>query len=121
MSHSAISASGSAASCDNTKAASISRDSWRYPSMHSRHIDDRAGGSGSIAIPPVPARSRSRSGEDVIGHPLILGDEALCLQVEHRSIAAALFHQLVVRAELDDTAVLEHADAVSPAHGGEAV
>ena len=48
-SHSASSASGSAASCDNTNDATIRRGSWRYPSLHSRHIDDNAGGSGSIS------------------------------------------------------------------------
>ena len=47
--------------------------------------------------------------------------EALRLQVEHRAIPAVLRHQLVVRSELDDLAVLEHADAIGEAHGGEAV
>ena len=70
-----------------------------------------------------PRPSRRRSGEDVIGRPLlVLGRaEALRLQIEHRAVAAALRHQLVVRAELDDAAVLEHADAVGVAHRGEAV
>ena len=47
--------------------------------------------------------------------------EALRLQVEHRPVAAALRHQLVVRAELDDPAVLEDADAIGLADGREAV
>src|SRR5467141_3801996 len=103
ISHRARSASGSAASCDSTKATTIRRGSWRYPSLHSRHIDDSAGGSGSIA--------RFRSGEDVIRRALLLRDvEALRLQIEHRSIAPRERHQLVVRAEFDDPAVLHHAD-----------
>src|SRR5882672_10176546 len=104
MSHRASSASGSAASWDSTNAASISRGSWRYPSLHNRHIDESAGGSASAA----------RSGEDVIRGPLLFACdvEALGLQVEHRAIAAVQCHQLVVRAELDDTALLEHADAI---------
>jgi hypothetical protein len=54
ISHNARSASGSAASCDSTNAATIRRGSWRYPSLHNRHIDDSAGGSG---------RSRDRDQE----------------------------------------------------------
>ena len=48
-------------------------------------------------------------------------DEARRLEVEHRAVAAAARHQLVVGAELDDRAVLEHADAVGVAHRREAV
>src|SRR5882762_7988013 len=109
ISHSARSASGNAASCDSTNAETIRRGSWRYPSLHNRHIDDSAGGSGSI-VPGVPG-ARSRSGEDVIGLALLLfwDVEALCLQIEHRPIAPGERHQLVVRAELNDPSVLEHA------------
>src|SRR6266576_398827 len=109
ISHKARSASGNAASCDSTNATAIKRGSWRYPSWHSRHMDDSAGGSGSIA--------RSRSGEDVIRRALLLarGAEALRLQIEHRPIPPRKRHQLVVRAELDDPAVLEHADAIGMA------
>src|SRR5713226_7318999 len=65
---------------------------------------------------------RARSGEDVKGHSLLaFDDEALCLQVEHRAIPAAFGHELVVGAELDHTAVLEHADSIRQADGGEAV
>src|ERR1700730_10892942 len=104
MSQSASSASGSAASCDSANAASISRGSWRYPSLHSRHIDDSGGGRAS----PV------RSGEDVIGHSLLFtcDYETLGLQVEHRSIATVQADQLVVRPELDDAAVIEYADLI---------
>src|SRR5439155_23124511 len=114
ISHKARSASGSAASCDSANAAAIRRGSCRYPSLQRRHIDDSAGGSGSIV--------RSTSGEDVIRPSLFLlrHGEALRLQVEHRPVPAAERHQLVVRAELDDAAVLEHADAVGVANGGEA-
>src|SRR5260370_36282489 len=67
--------------------------------------------------------SPSRSDEDVIGQSLFLlrDAEALRLEIEHRAVAAALRHQIVVRAELDDATVLEHADAVGVAYGGEAV
>src|SRR5229473_719597 len=98
MSQSASSASGSAASCDSANAASISRGSWRYPSLHSRHIDDSAGGRASPG----------RSGEDVIGHPPLFAPdcETLGLEVEQRSIATVQADQLVVRPELDDAATL---------------
>src|SRR6267143_3015428 len=113
VSHNARSASGSAASCDNPSAAIIKRRSWRYPSLHNRHIDDSGGGSGSIA--------RSRSGEDVIRLALLVvrDVEALRLQIEHRPIAPAERHQLVVRTEFDDPTVLEHADTIRMANGGE--
>src|SRR5437879_13340585 len=113
ISHNARSASGSAASCDSPNAASIRRGSWRYPSLHNRHIDDRAGGSGPMA--------RSRSGEDVIRCVLlVLRDvEALRLQVEHRPIAPIQRHQLEVCAELDDPAAFEHADKIGMGGGGD--
>src|SRR6266436_4969936 len=118
ISHRARSVSGSAASCDSTNATTIKRGSWRYPSLHSRHIEDSAGGSGSIF--PVPARFRS--GEDIIGRALLVGDvEALRLQIEHRPIAPAECHEFVMRAKFDDPAMLEHADAISMAHGREAM
>src|ERR1700736_1917987 len=115
MSHKARSASGSAASCDSTNATNIKRGSWRYPSLHNRHIDDSAGGSGSIA--------RSRSGEDVIRRALLVvrNVESLRLQIEHGPIAPDERHQLVVRAELDDPAVLEHADTIGMADCREAM
>src|SRR5687768_7768590 len=117
-SHTASNASGSAASWESTNAASISRGSFRYPSLHSRHIDESAGGRGSIAA----TGAASRSGEDVIDHALFFfGDEPLRLQIEHRLVAAASRHQLVVSAQLDHAALLEHANAVGVAHGGEAM
>src|SRR5215831_8749922 len=104
ISHNASSASGSAANCDRPNATAIRRGSCRYPSLHNRHIDDSAAGSGSMA--------RSRSREDVIRRALLLaGDvEPLRLQVEHGAIAPAERHQLVVRAEFYHAAVLQHAD-----------
>src|SRR5882762_9615906 len=118
MSHKARSASGSAASCDRTNAATIKRGSWRYPNLHNRHIDDRAGGSGSIV-----AGARCRSGEDVIRLALLVvrDVEALRLQIEHGAIASGERHQLVVRAVLDNPAVLEHADTIGMADGREAM
>src|SRR5580658_1760139 len=109
-SHKASSASGSAASCDNRNDTTIRRGSWRYPSLHSRHMDDSAGGSGSS------------SGEGLISGALLFGKmEALRLQVEHGPIAAAQRHQLIVRAQFDDPAMLQHADTVGMADGGEAM
>src|SRR5229473_1769834 len=121
ISHKARSASGSAASCDSTNATTIKRGSQRYPSLHSRHIDDSAGGSGSI-VPGVPS-ARSRSGEDFIGRALLLvwDTETLRLQVEHRPIAPAERHELVMSSELDDPAMLEHADTIGMADRGEAM
>ena len=58
---------------------------------------------------PPPRRARRRL------------DEARRLQLEHRAVAAAVGHQLVVGAELDHPAVLDHADAVGQAHRREAV
>src|SRR5271170_185012 len=85
ISHGASSASGSAASCDSTNVATIKRGSWRYPSLHNRHMDASAGGSGAIA-------SLTAAGlEDVIGCAYLLFGyvEALGLQIEHGPIAAA--------------------------------
>src|SRR5437867_788092 len=119
ISHKARSASGSAASCDSTNATTIKRGSWRYPSLHSRHMDDSAGGSGSI-VPGVPG-ARSRSGEDFIGRALLLAwdAETLRLQVEHRPIAPAERHELVMSSELDDPAMLKDADTIGMADRGE--
>src|SRR5215472_7895996 len=115
ISHNARSASGSAASCESTKAASIKRGSCLYPSLHNRQIEERAGGSGSML--------RARSGEDVIGYALLsLGNvEALCLQIEHGAIATAERHQFVVRAQFDCVSMLQHADAIGVADRGEAM
>src|SRR4029077_11370356 len=119
ISHSARSASGSAASCDSTSNVTIKRGLWRYPSLHNRHIEDNAGGSGSI-VPDVPG-ARSRSGEDIICLALLLfwDVEPLRLQIEHGPIATGERHQLVVRAELNDPAVFEHADTIGMADCGE--
>src|SRR5207302_9371184 len=78
-------------------------------------MDDSAGGSGSIA--------RSRLGEDVIRRAFLLawGAEPLRLQIEHRSIASAERHKLVMRAELNDPAVLQHTDTIGMADRGEAM
>src|SRR5215469_8982543 len=115
INHRARSASGSAASCDSTNEANISRGSCRYPSLHNRHMEESAGGSGSIACP--------RLGEDVIRHAFLFrrGREALCLQIEHRSVAPAKRHQLVVCAELNHPAMFENADAVRLPDRGESM
>src|SRR5437899_7616485 len=104
ISHTAMSASGNADNCASTNDHTMSPGSWRYPSLHSRHIDLSAGGSGS--------------GEGFIRLPFLVlrGVEALCLQVEHRPISAAAGDQLVMRAKLHDAAVLEHAGAVGVTH-----
>src|SRR5258708_16687658 len=108
ISHRARSASGSAASCDSTNATTIKRGSWRYPSLHSRHIEDSAGGKGPTA----------RSGEDVIRRALLVRDvEALCLQIEHRPVTPCECHQLVMLAALDDPPALAHAHPITLPHG----
>src|SRR5580658_10311584 len=118
ISHNARSASGSAASCDSTNAAIIKRGSWRYPNLHSRHIDDIAGGSGSI----VCSTPSFCSGEDVICRALLVGNiESLRLQFEHCSVAAAERHQFIVGAEFDHSAVLKHADTIGVTDGREAM
>ena len=94
----------------------IRRGSWRYPSLHSRHMEESAGGSGAICL-------LSKDSEDVIGCALLFfgNVEPLRLQIEHGAVAAAKGHQFVMRAELDHPAVLEHADAIGMANGGEAM
>src|SRR5262245_55835411 len=84
LNHSARSASGSAAKSARKNTASSSRGSWRYPSLHNRHIDDKAGGKSSGFL-----------GEDVIGLPLFVlgGGKALRLKVEHRAVATGFRHQ----------------------------
>src|SRR4029077_3788038 len=115
ISHKASNASGSAASCDSINATTIKRGSWRYPSLHNRHIEESAGGSGAIAP--------SRLGEDVICRalPIFRNIETLCLQIEHRPIAPAERHQFVVRTELNYAAMLEHADSISMTNRRESV
>src|SRR5262249_330058 len=95
ISNKARTASGSAASWDRTGDANIIRGSCWYPSLHSRHMEDSAGGSGAIPWP--------RLGEDVIRLAFLVGwnTEALGLQIEHRSVAPAKRNQLVVCTELD--------------------
>src|SRR5215470_11600266 len=51
--------------------------------------------------------------------PTVVVAEARGLQLEHRAVAAAQRHQLVVTAELDHPAVLQDADAIRVAHRGE--
>ena len=77
--------------------------------MHSRHIDDSAGGSGAHAATAQARTSYVFPSSSGLG-------EALRLQIEHRPVAPAERHQFVVRAELDDAAVFEHADAIGLAN-----
>src|SRR5690349_20156769 len=72
-------------------------------------MDDSAGGSASLFV--------RTSGEDVITLAfLVFAAEPLRLQFEHRPVAAVERHQLLMRAELDDPPLLQHADAVDVAH-----
>src|SRR6516164_4624373 len=75
-------------------------------------MEDKAGGMSSRV-------AREFSAEDVIGLALlVLGcGEPLCLQVKHRAVAASFGHQFLVSADLNDLAMLEHADAIGVAHG----
>src|SRR5262245_9641392 len=69
-------------------------------------MEDKAGGKRSV--------------EDIeLRFLLTVFAEARRLQIEHRAVTGAGGHQLVVRAELDHFAVLEHADAVGVANGRE--
>src|SRR5262245_31358086 len=119
FSHNASSASGSAARSDSTNAASISDGSCRYPSLHRRHIDENAGGSGPMGADAAA----SASGKDVIGLAFrVLGfGKSLGLHLEHRPVSPIARDELVVRAQLDHPAVLEHADPIGVAHGRETV
>src|SRR5205814_8719129 len=61
------------------------------------------------------------SREDIENHLLFAflgasGHESLRLEIEHGEVATALGHELVVRSELDDPAVFEHADPICMAH-----
>src|SRR5579872_5540383 len=93
LSQRASSASGNAAAIARTNAQNIRVGSLRYPNLHSRHIDDSAGGRSSTGAAPFGLVSD----EDVIGHPfLVFVAEALRLQVEHGAVPTAQRHQLVV-------------------------
>ncbi len=78
-----------------------------------------------LAQPPHrrQRRRKRRQASTFIRLPFIVlrRVEPLRLQIEHRPVAAALRHQLVVRAELDDAAVLEDADAIGVTDGREAM
>src|SRR5882757_4899160 len=136
MSHSANNASGTAASIASTNAMTIKRGSWASPSRHSRHMAWSGSGCGTSGVPagtpdePASAGRSSRtaaaSGEDVIDGLLVVVvrstvREPLRLQVEHRAVAAAAGHELIVAAEFDDRAMLDDADAVGLPYGREPV
>src|SRR5262245_34779956 len=60
FSHSAKSASGTAATTDNTNAITNSRGSYRRPMRHSRHMARIPGGSGtSASMGPAPVASEA--------------------------------------------------------------
>src|SRR5205085_7847160 len=64
----------------------------------------------------------ARSGEDVIRRALRLAaGESLRLQVEHRAVAAAQRHELVVCTELDHAAMFQNTDAVRMTHRRESM
>src|SRR5207237_5432435 len=64
--------------------------------------------------PAPPASAEDRLGKEVIDRPFLVlaRPEPLRLQIEHRLIASALRHQLVVRPALDHLPVFEHAAAI---------
>src|SRR5947209_7028597 len=72
----------------------------------------------AAAAPAAPAPAMAAAAAVSAAAP---ATEARRLQLEHRAVAAAGRHQLVVRAELDHPAVLEHADAVGVTHRREAM
>src|SRR4051812_14524470 len=119
VSHTATSASGNAASSDRAKATTMSAGSRRYPSLHSRHMEDSAGGRSSTV-------SALASREDIEGHLLLAferlsRDEPFRLHGEHRVVAPGGGHELVVRSQFDHPPVLEDTDAVGVADRGEAM
>src|SRR5215213_9742578 len=80
-------ASGRAAPTVVTKATTMSSGSAWYPSRSDRHSATRVDGIGTSA-----------EGDDIL--VLLLFAEARRLEVEHRAVAPAESHELVVRAEL---------------------
>src|SRR5215472_17251373 len=83
-------------------------------------MEESVGGRGSIAL--VFLICEPSLGEDFIRCTLLIGFlEPLRLEVEHRSIPAVQRHQFIVRAEFDHSPMLEYADAIGMAHGGESV
>src|SRR5258708_9220871 len=85
-------------------------------------VEDIAPRSSRLTLATI---SDSSSSAGIAGSAAVAGiaavAEARRLQLEHRPVAAAGGHQLVVGAELDHSAVLEHADAVGVAHRREAM
>src|SRR5712691_12999677 len=122
LSHSASNESGSAESSERISATNIRLGSKRKPSLSSRHIDGNAGGRSSTLRATLLTRPFG-SDEDVIHHALLLFSraEALRLQVEHGPVTSTQLHQLVVAAQFDNLAVLQHTDPVRVAHRGKAV
>src|SRR5438067_3426475 len=83
-------------------------------------MDESEGGRASSTACSLP------SSEGIEDHLLLtlFGEprrEALSLQLEHRLVATAVRDQLVVGPKLDDSPVLEHADAIGVAHRREPV
>src|SRR5213592_272715 len=104
----ARSASGSAAASARPNDTLKSNGAAAYPRLSARHMAGTAGGRSSVE------GIEGRSGLGVVAEPRRL-------QLEHRAIAAACRHQLLVRAELDHLAARQHADAIGVADGREAV
>src|SRR5215813_12987546 len=114
ISHSAMSASGSAATSARMNDTSINRGSCRYPSLHSLHIEESAGGSGSIGA----TLTLTASSEDVIDHPFFaFFNESFGLEIEHRSVATVPRHELEVRTDFDHAPVFEDANAIGMTNG----
>src|SRR5262245_61314907 len=92
------------------RASTVRRRSWRYTSPITRRSERkrcRAPGGGS---------GGARSGSATVGLP-----ERRRLRVEELAVPPPPRHEDVVRALLDQVAVLEHDDAVGVADRGEAV
>ena len=101
----------------------LRRARTRRPSGAARGGSRACTAATSTTAPAAAARSLGvrRGRHSVMPSSSSAAAETLRLQIEHRAIAPAERHQLVVRAELDDPAVLEHADAIGMAHGREAM
>src|SRR5262245_60690849 len=132
--HSASRASGRAAARPRPNDPSIRPGSACQPSTSIRHMAAVAGGSSASGRAPVRSRKELtahllRRVVEPVGRLAVLTlapavvtvAEPAGLELEHRAVAAAPGHELVVAAQLDHPTGLQHTDAVGVAHGGEPV
>src|SRR5262245_9061751 len=114
MSASRISRPSAAPASTLASSATRFRDRFARAPLAARSSARSPSIAAHIARSLAPTRSVSESRQDVIRFPFFVFArvEPLRLQIEHRLVAAALRHHLVVCPQLAHLAVLEHADAV---------